>query len=43
MIDTSTVTTELVTVEDKRELATASDSRIEELKNFQKFKDLILK
>ena len=32
MIDTSTVTTELATVEEKQELATASDSRIEELK-----------
>lgn len=32
MIDTSTVTTELTTVENKQELATASDNRIEELK-----------
>lgn len=32
MIDTSTVTTELMTVEDKQELETASDSRIAELK-----------
>ena len=32
MIDTSTVTTELMTVEDKHELETASDSRIAELK-----------
>ena len=32
MIDTSTLTTELVTVENKHELATASDRRIEELK-----------
>ena len=32
MIDTNTVTTELVTVENKHELATASDRRIEELK-----------
>lgn len=32
MIDTSTVTTELATVEDKQELAAASDNRIAELK-----------
>ena len=32
MIDTSTVTTELTTVENKQELATASDNRIAELK-----------
>ena len=32
MIDTSTVTTELMTVEDKQELETASDNRIAELK-----------
>ena len=30
MIDTSTVTTELATVEDKQELAAASDNRIAE-------------
>lgn len=43
MIDTSTLTTELVTVENKHELATASDRRIEELKKIRKFKGLILK